>query len=598
VKPICCFLALALLLAIRASGAVSDPSGPLHDGNHHDFPVYYELNREPLLPHEKNLTALHADTLYLRHYPGVDVSGFNWSRGGINDFSWWIQVEELRFLLPFIRSARPEDRLLAARWFLSWYESQRHNPFVNDARWGEPMSAAYRGLVLVYYLKVEESRSGPDAALARKLRETIRDHQEFLQEEQNFNDNSNHGLVESLGLLEVTRVFPDSELEETGLQRMLRIVGRSVSESGIHMEHSPVYHFVFLNWLDKFAGYLDGLPYLQSDLVARLSSYREAMQKAAWYLADHDGTIAQLGDSDSVQVESRYPHLAPAADRGRKTVLFDREAGYAIYKGNRSRGDRRYVVFANQNRRPALIYHYHDDVLSVYYAYDGEVILGDGGKYEYSATADRRFFVSPAAHNTVFPLQYLTTRRVKNALFLADRAGAETGRAGTTFFARVVHSSGNVTRAVFVPRHGGSVEIEDRIVWPPGRNERERTARAGRKPLFSVQVWNLGPDVEYVTPVETGDTTCYEWVVTSRRGREFRVRIQVRGGTPARGCAVELVRGSRDPVVGWYSPAMFVKRPAYAIVATLRSDGEQTVITKLDPVGKKPFMLRIGTRGF
>jgi hypothetical protein len=322
------------------------------------------------------------------------------------------------------------------------------------------------------------------------------------------------------------------------------------------------------------------------------------MHSAAWYMTDHDGTIAQLGDSDSVRVESRYPRLAPATNRGRKTVLFDREAGYAIYKGNQSRGDRRYVVFANQNRRPELIYHFHDDVLSVYYAYDGEVILGDGGKYEYSATADRRFFVSPAAHNTVFPLQYLTARRVKNALFLADRTSAETGRTGVSFFARVVHSSGNVNRTVFVPRHGGGLEIEDRIVWPPGLNERHRAARAGQQPLFSVQVWNLGPDVEYVTPVETGDSTRYEWVVTSRRGREFRMRISVRGGTAERGCAVELVRGSRTPVVGWYSPAMFVKRPAYAIVTTLRTDSEQTVLTKVEPVGKKPFFLRIGTRGF
>jgi hypothetical protein len=587
-----------ILSIVRAGSACAADTPETKGGNYLDSPVYYELYDAPDLPHDLNLKHLPDGELYLRHFPGVNVSGFDWYHGGLKDFSWWIQVEELRFLLPFIRSGRPEDRALVKGWIKSWVRAERGNERVNGARWGEAMSAAYRGMVMVFCLKTEETRKDPDLELTGLLRELIYEHRQFLSLETSFTRTSNHGLVEAAGLLELTRVFPDSSLEHLGLDRLLEIVERSVSDRGVHMEHAPLYHFVFLDWLETFAEYLYRLPFLDETKVGRLFDYSSRMQETAWYLVDHRGLIAQIGDSDSVLVGDRYPRLDPATGETKKAVLYDEEAGYAVYKGNRDRGDNRYVLFAIQNRRPKLISHYHDDVLSVYFSCDGETILGDSGKYEYSSTPERWYFFSPSAHSTVFPLEFVYKRRYKNALFVADQTGCEETGGGVAFFARVVHTSGNVSRTVLIPKRGGAIEIDDKIVWPPGRTPGQRQKAEGSEPLFSAQVWNIGPDVAKVEPVDTGEPLRHEWLLTSFSAKQFRLRLEVSGDNAEAGHEVEQYVGSEDPIMGWYSPAMFVKRPSVSILLKLKPERELKVKTSVTPVTKQSYMRRVITRGY
>jgi hypothetical protein len=81
-------------------------------------------------------------------------------------------------------------------WFDGWHATHlRYPEQINPARWGEPMSAAYRGMVLVYYLKTEEIREDIDAELVSRLRSVIRTPRDFLADPANFNRNSNHGMV-------------------------------------------------------------------------------------------------------------------------------------------------------------------------------------------------------------------------------------------------------------------------------------------------------------------------------------------------------------------------------------------------------------------
>ena len=587
----------ALLMASPVAPAATQADPAL--GNHLDSPVYYELNEEELLPSDANLDRLTDGLLTLRHFPAVEVSGFDWSRGPVDDFSWWVQVEELRFLLPFIDSDRPGHRELATRWFKSWYGSQALNPTANEARWGEPMSAAWRVMVLVYFLKVVEVAPRPDSDLAGLLRETIQIHQAYLAAPEHFADNSNHGLVESMALLETTRVFPDRDLERLGLERMLGVVDVSVSPQGVHMEHSPVYHFVFLHWLQRFTSYLDDLPHLDPEATGELRGYCGRMAEAAYYMYDHSGVIAQIGDSDSVSVEDRYPEFVVEERRGRGAVLFDPESGYAVYKGDRKRGDKRYVVLANQTTAPDLHYHYHDDVLSVYYSHDGETILGDAGKYEYSYTNDRRYFTSPVAHNTVFPAQYVRTRRPKYSVFLADTTALVQDGRETSFFARAGHVSADVERTVRIGT-GSGIVVEDVLTWPPVMSEAERRLYGTEKPQYSAMVWNLGPAVAAIERTVSDTSGVYEWNVNAWSGRRYRLRIEIEPGPAGARHTVEVLEGSRSPVMGWYSPAMFVKRRTPSILVMMRPEDIARVTTTVEPAGgdKVPFALRILLKGY
>jgi hypothetical protein len=581
----------AMIATAATAGAQSTPPDGL--GNYLDQPVFYERCDEPHYPNAENLSSLHDGWLTLPNFSPVDVRNFRWLPSNVDDYSWWIQVEELRFLLPFIGSERPGDSDLAKKWFDSWYATEIINPHLNVARWGEPMSAAYRGMVLVYLLKVEETRRDPDGDLIRSLRETIYNHREFLADERHFNANSNHGLVESMGLLELTRVFPDRALERLGLDRLLKIVETSVSEKGSHMEHAPGYHFAFLYMLDRYVEYLNGLQILDGDLVDRLADYRDRMHRAAYYMQDHGGTVAQIGDSDSIVVADRYPRFADEEVVYRPPVFYDAEAGFVFYKGNSKRGDRRYVAFAIQNEPPQLFYHFHDDALSVYFADNGETLLGDQGKYEYTTTTERRYFVSPVAHNTVFPIEYLTTRKPPYEVFVVDTSAVESGGDGVKFSGRIRHTSADVERIVFLPKTGG-MTVEDAITWSVTAGEGE----SAKKPLYTAMVWNVGPDVASMNAVDTAADDEHRWLLTTHSGRRYRLHISVDRGADGADLTVVIYRGSHHPMVGWFSPRLFVKRPNPAILITLRPRRTVRVTTRVEAVSEVPFALRVLLRGY
>jgi hypothetical protein len=543
------FLQFVVVSCCLWSGVCRAGEAQLVTGDYLDSPVYYELHDPPLFL-QANRELLHQNKLDLRYFPGVDVAGFDWKNGGLDDFSWWIQVEELRFLLPLIRSTGLEDRELARAWFRSWYESNKSGTTEHRARWQYPMSAAYRAMVLVYLLKTERVAVEQDSGLIAMLREAILQHQDFLADANNFESDNNHGLVEAFALLELCRVFPDRQLETAGLDRMLRITRASVSPAGIHMEHSPGYHFAFLGWLTDFVKYLSGVERFSGEHLARMRDFVDRMRGASFFMHDHDGAIPEIGDTDSMNVFSRYPRYADSGGDDAPRSIHDPVAGFAVFKDAR-----RYAVFSIQTGRPVMRDHFHDDLLAVYYRFDGETILGDPGKYSYSWSELRRHFMSMPAHNSVFPGDYVGRGWSYFSLVLADSTDGETSADTTRFVATANHAVLQVRRAVRAEHRSEGIEVVDDI--SPIRDSRRQVSSA-------VWTWNFGYDVRTVTPVATGDRTRIGYELETVTGRRllFEVGIQGAGG-PIRH---EIVRGRRKPRCGWYSPDLYVARPS----ATLR----------------------------
>lgn len=570
---------LTLVLCVLAGQAGAQDPGVLL-GNHHESPVYYEVHETPYFL-AGNKTLLHEDKLKLWHFPVVDVTDWDWVTGGINDFSWWIQVEELRFLLPLLKSGDVSDRDLARSWFESWYDSNQRELRAGHARWREPMSAAYRGMVLVYFLKTEELRNDSNDRIRAHLREVIHQHQKFLIEPRNFNSQSNHGLVEAFGLIEVTRVFPNTEYELLGLDRLLEMSAVSVSEAGTHMEHSPNYHFVFLEWLDDYMSYLSTKPYLDQARVSMLDDYVVRMKTSAYYLQDNDGTIPTIGDADSLNVAERWPGYFSSGRRGGGRVLNDAEAGYAIYKDAR-----RFVVFAIQDRVPKLRYHYHNDVLSVYYRRDGETILGDPGKYQYTRSGLRSYFISMPAHNTVFPTSLGTKIVGMGGLKMATGNSYVDSGGDAVFSSGVKHHGFHVTRSVRIPRRDNRLIVTDEL------------RSVDDKPVSATVLWNLGGDVKSVEEDADSGGGTIRYIVTTKKGRRLRLEIVVSGALPD-GVTYELVRGRNNPMRGWYSPILYVKRPSFALAVDVRFTGSASVESRVDKAPRKYFPgLRILIKGY
>lgn len=531
-----------------ASRDVASPASDLLDA-----PVYYERTLERYVQ-EGDLELLRAGRVRVQHYAPVDVSEFAWSRTD-TEYTWWMQMQEMRFLLPLIASQRAADHELAKEWLRRWFTTHVMGDVRKD-RWGEPMTFAYRAMVFVYYLKTERLRPHPDAEAVGMLTTCILSHQQYLIPDIHFDDDSNHGLIDALGLLETTRVFPDPEARELALRRIGDMVARSISQGGVHMEHAAAYHFAFLRWVDEIFEYARELPSIDRNFVASMASASARMHNAAYFLQDHRGHIPQIGDTDSVSVDYYLPEYRHQRPTGDTPYLYDLEAGYAIFKGVRR--DPRYVVFRQPSERFVMSAHAHADALALFLASDGEVLLGDAGRYSYTPGPARDYFKSPAAHNTVQPSPSRT------AIFVLPLVSAPRDvSAGSDILWTADLNVGAVqaSRVVCIPPGGRDVVVNDAFFAAGAAPDSGATRMA-------TVVWNLGKDVTKAVAIAGTEGSTWAWMLETRRGQRARLELTVRG-EPFPAAHAQMVRGQNEPLSGWYSPKQGVKRPVPFITVTL-----------------------------
>jgi hypothetical protein len=537
-----------------------------------EAPVYYELTF-PQYFGEGDLEHLRAGRVPTQHYPPVDAADFAWNRAG-SEYTWWMQMQEMRFILPLIASDRGSDRALAKDWLARWYRVHLTGN-VPVHKWGEPMTFAYRSMVFVYYFKVEQSRARPDPDVVAMLSASIWAHQKYLMPDGNFDESNNHGMIDALGLLETTRVFPNRGARSLALQRMRRMVAKLVSADGVQMEQAAGYHFAFLGWVDEILTYTRGLPDVRPAFITEMASASRRMRRAAYFLQDHRGGIPPIGDTDSVTVyyySSAYRFQRPVDNA---TSFYDLAAGYAIFKGRGRGRDSRYVVFRQPSRRDAPLGHAHSDALSVFVASDGEVLLGDAGRYSYTPASPRDYFLSQPAHNTVLPPGRPGVLNHTN-LPLVAAARDMTSPDTTMWTADLVFDAGRVTRVVRIPAGGREIVVHDTL---------STTGRAASPdapaPRTMTVLWNIGQDVERLVADPRVDEDTWSWKLTTRRGKHARLELTVRGdGAPA--CAdIDVVKGQQRPLLGWYSPRQYVMRPVSVIVATMNVDSNVYLETRV-----------------
>jgi hypothetical protein len=525
--------------------------------------VYYERYLARYM-RESDLAILRSGRVRVQHYDPVETSNFRWERDD-TDYTWWMQMQELRFLLPLIASPGEGDRELAKSWLARWYgvHVTGRVPAVGQ---GQPMTFAYRAMVLVYYLKTELRRRDPDPDVMAMLTTSILAHQKHLIPDSHFDANNNHGMIDALGLLETTRVFPDPAARSLALRRIRDLVQRSVSGLGVHIEHSPAYHFAFLRWLDEILAYARDLSGVPPVFLAEMESASRRMRTAGYFLQDHRGNLPGIGDTDSVSVG--YYGREYRIVRDDAVALYDSAAGFAVFKGRRR--DARYVVF-RQPSHLLMRYHAHSDALAVFVGWDGEVLLGDAGRYTYEVNPERRYFRSQLAHSTILPPRKLGKYTAVNQPVVHSPRDL-TSSSGAEWTADMNLPPGSVSRTVRIPAGGRDVVVVDDIFVAAAADSaayREATV-----------LWQVGKDIERIE-AGTGDDGAWSWDLTTRRGVRARFEIEIRGDAPQDRVAVRLVRGQESPLLGWYAPRQHVKRPISAIAVTLQTQSGARVESRL-----------------
>jgi len=373
---------------------------------------------------------------------------FDWTADPFADANWRFQLHAWRPLDVYIGLHCRGGDAAAYRFLidamLDWGRAESRGRR-KTAFWGD-MAAGIRAAKLAYVLSQpefgQESRLRQAAVirLARRHLARLRD--------PDFIARSNHALAQIHGaaaLCHVAPHWPEAEGGKAYVSDLLsRLLLSQFGRRGVHLEHSPGYHFFALREFRRMAetGWFDN-----ADLDRTI---RAAARAAPWFVFP-DETSSAAGDSSPI----RRPVPAPVVKDPVVGRLF-REAGYGVVRAAWGRP---------ANKSPMLLVtcghhsnvHKHADDLSFELFDWGRRLFVDTGKYSYSASPMRDFSVSARAHNTID----LALGRDDNGLALTPPAGGGLTGMKRTRWGWVI--SGRIERPAIGVAH------QRRFLYRPGQ---------------------------------------------------------------------------------------------------------------------------------
>lgn len=299
--------------------------------------------------------------------------------------------------------------------------------------WGDHTIAYRLRRMVALYLMLREQEM-LDERSAGIILQMVHVHTRMLLEEREVrNRRSNHALDQAQALFMSGMAFPFLEYSrpvvEEAHDRAMAEADFLIGPDGVQTENSPAYHqwvpVKVFSLITAMSEHLDE-PFPE-DLKARMSG---AARFATW-ITRPDGTLPMIGDTGRGS-RSRF-RAEPSVERGIRQQLeyaksggkrgeapeagiaYFEESGYLIYRNAWSRGlqnDDVHLVF-----KCGFLSHGHrhgDDGSFVLYGY-GSDWLTDAGMYGYEhKSPERKYAVSPMAHNLSVPVGMRVVGRMSN----------------------------------------------------------------------------------------------------------------------------------------------------------------------------------------
>lgn len=510
--------------------------------------------------------------------------------------------------------------LLAVAWYLtgqdgyaqrvadqlrSWWQE---NPFLSGVNWTSGIELGLRLINFAWIRRlldgwpgVDDLFEGNDLAVWQ-----IRWHQEYLAAfESHGSSANNHVIAEAVGQLAASCAFPWFPESDRWRRDSLRLLDRELERntfpSGVNRELATDYHG-FVAELGFFAGIeaeAAGTPL--SDRTWQLLC---AMADGMAALVDEQGRPPRQGDSDDGRVvlldapeHNRWRTLLALSDElfgrldwwpsvtadacstlsgallGARREIADRpgqrpsrfrDAGIALLRTEAGSSPE---IWCRCDGGPhgflSIAAHAHADALSVEVRHGGIDILADPGTYCYHGEPEwRSYFRSTIGHNTAEidgvsqsvdggPFMWLRQARTweisvadQNRQWSAEHDGYKELKPSVTH-----------RRLVSLEPETGLVEITDLI---GGNGSSVRLA------------FHLGPDVAAALE---GEIAILNW----RSGKApASARLELPGEL-----RWSLHRAETSPILGWYSPVLGVRVPAYTLLGSGQVTGELPLKTRL-----------------
>ena len=472
-----------------------------------------------------------------------------------------------------------------AEQLTAWWQE---NPFLSGINWTSGIELGVRLVNFAWIRRLlDRWPQAPDLFERNELAlRQIRWHQEYLAAFPSKGSSANnHVIAEAAGQLAASCAFPwfpDSgrwrQRSRALLDRELR---RNTFPSGVNRELASDYHG-FVAELGYFAAAeaaAAGTP-LSDAAWRRLCAMTDVMAA----LVDERGRPPRQGDSDEGRVvlldppeHNRWPALLSVGD-----ALFGRRGWWPPVRPDAGSvlagalAGPRPVVDGRPVRRPdrfpdagitiirtgaadppglwcrldggphgfgSIAAHAHADALSAEVRYGGVDILADPGTYCYHGEPEwRKYFQSTIGHNTLEVDGCWQSARGGPFLWLRHARGRETA----------VTDDGTVAR--WTGEHDGYPAVHRRTV---------RVDRAARSVEFTDTVADGRHDVRlafHLGPEVDAELDC---AVVLLRWSAGTARLTL----PAT-LRWYLHRGQTDPVLGWYSPGLGERVPAWTLLGT------------------------------
>lgn len=470
----------------------------------------------------------------------------DWKADPLNQRNWRAQLHMLRWLDPLRRVTRrdPARRSeLMGKWdavVADWAASNAPGKSAAPSAWLS-MTDAVRVEALVNGLPWSNK---PEAVI-----DLLRVHGKWLADPRHIG-HSNHALRQHSALFQIGAVLENEEWTALAIERLQKHSEDSFDDEGMNSEGAVRYWEMNRRWASQIAGRLEREGTDAAFMRTKLDKAAEALA----FATRPDGMYEPLGDSDPSKPQSDgHPHLEYVATLGSNGEAPDTLAkvysrGYAFGRSGWGEIGRRFsdesfysLIFGNSEK-----VHGHEDAGSLTFYAHHHPLLVDAGKFAYVSSPERDYCFSRAGHNviTIDGARYSSEKPVE----LLKHEHSE----DLDFF--ILEDRGypgiRLKRTVVYSRLTESLLVVDYL-----NSNRDVTARWH---------WHLNPnasanvDGASVHATVEGFDYCLLWA----------------GHKPE----IEVVRGKKDPLEGWFSPTWNKLVPADEVIATRRGVRSRTAM--------------------
>lgn len=334
--------------------------------------------------------------------------GFWQGRSLTLPFSWDYSAQESRaipfrlqcftwqacLMVEFFRTGDITCRDLLLAWVFDWIDA---HPTVdrNDlSAWHDDAAgrrALFFGIFLIAFEKIMSDKQ------IGSLRKSLAMHAGLLRSEDFYRPFHNHGFYQDMALaVYALSCGEDADYWSVLSAARTRVyLNAKISTEGVHLEHSPIYHFNIargIAWLAVVFRSLD--PDYAAELTGRLNKMAEYGQ----WISLPNGALPSVGDSPREKTDMSI-FACSAAAPGQMRVF--PQAGYAFIRKDRDPGENStWMMFLAATHGEV---HKHNDDLSFLLYHGGGELFTEAGKRNYNySEPETEYCYSSYGHNVLF----------------------------------------------------------------------------------------------------------------------------------------------------------------------------------------------------